>query len=65
MDNQRRVITVRELSEYLHVHKSTIYRLLKQHEIPAFRIGSDWRFNVEAIDRWRSSREVSQEFMAA
>lgn len=60
-----RVITVRELSEYLQVHKSTIYRLLKHHEIPAFRIGSDWRFNVEAIERWRSSREVSQKLMGA
>jgi excisionase family DNA binding protein len=36
-----RLMTVRDLSEYLHVHKSTIYRMLRQREIPAFRIGSD------------------------
>jgi excisionase family DNA binding protein len=47
------VMTVGEVSAYLHVHPSTIYRLLKRHEIPAFHIGSDWRFNVGAIDRWR------------
>jgi excisionase family DNA binding protein len=45
-----KVMTVGELSAYLHVHRSTIYRLVKRHEIPAFRIGSDWRFNIEAID---------------
>jgi len=45
-------MTVQEVSSYLHVHKSTIYRLLKQRQIPAFHMGSDWRFNVEAIDRW-------------
>ena len=48
-----KVLTVSELSEYLHVHRTTIYRLLKKGQLPGFRIGSDWRFNVEAIDEWR------------
>jgi len=52
------VMTVREVSAYLQVHPSTIYRLLKQHQIPAFQMGSDWRFNIEAIDDWgRAGRE--------
>ena len=49
----RPVMTVRELADYLRVHPSTIYRLLKQKRIPAFKVGSDWRFNRETIDRWR------------
>jgi excisionase family DNA binding protein len=48
-----KIMTVSEVSAYLHVHPSTIYRLLRRHEIPAFHIGSDWRFNIEGIDRWR------------
>ena len=52
-----KVMTVREVSRYLHVHPTTIYRLLKQHQIPAFHIGSDWRFNVEAIDHWCLEQE--------
>lgn len=52
------VMTVRELSAYLHVHPSTIYRLLKRREIPAFRINSDWRFHIRAIDKWRSQMEA-------
>ena len=48
-----KVMTVREVSAYLHVHPSAIYKLLKQHQIPAFSMGSDWRFNIEAIDHWR------------
>jgi excisionase family DNA binding protein len=46
-------MTVREVSAYLRVHPSTIYRLLSRHQIPAFHVGSDWRFNIEAIDSWR------------
>jgi excisionase family DNA binding protein len=51
-----RLMTVRDLSQYLHVHTSTIYRMLRQREIPAFRIGSDWRFNIESVDRWCSEQ---------
>jgi excisionase family DNA binding protein len=51
------VLTVSEVAAYLRVHPSTIYRLLKAHQLPAFRIGSDWRFNVEEINAWREARE--------
>jgi excisionase family DNA binding protein len=52
-----RVMTVREVSGYLQVHPSTIYRLLKHNQIPAFHVGSDWRFNIEAIDSWRLQQD--------
>ena len=48
-----RVMTVREVSSYLRVHPSTIY--LKHHQIPAFHVGSDWRFNV---DSWRLGQKL-------
>jgi excisionase family DNA binding protein len=47
-----KVMTVREVSAYLHVHPTTIYRPLKRNQIPAFHVGSDWRFNIESIDHW-------------
>jgi excisionase family DNA binding protein len=56
-----RILTVSDLSDYLRVHRSTVYRLLKRGQLPGFKIGSDWRFNVEAIDQWRLRQ--SGEFM--
>lgn len=53
-----RVMTVRELSAYLRVHPSTIYKLLRRGELPGFRIGTDWRFNAEVIDRWCLERNL-------
>jgi excisionase family DNA binding protein len=47
------ILTVSELSDYLNVHKATIYRALREGKLPGFRIGSDWRFNVEAIEQWQ------------
>ena len=57
-DMRNRVLTVQEVSAYLRVHPSTIYRMLKKNQLPAFRVGSDWRFTVEAIDKWRAAVET-------
>lgn len=60
MADINKVLTVGELAEYLKVHPSTIYRLLKNGEIPAFKVGSDWRFNTESIDNWRFGQEPTR-----
>jgi excisionase family DNA binding protein len=46
------IMTVATLAEYLRCHQSTIYRMIKHRQIPAFRIGSDWRFSKAAIEQW-------------
>ena len=60
MQSSDKVITIGELSEYLRVHRSTLYRLLKNRQLPGFKIGSDWRFNVETIDQWRMGLGAAQ-----
>ena len=57
MQEQGDIMTVREVAAYLRVHTSTIYRLCKRKEIPAFRVGGDWRFRRSAIDSWLQTKE--------
>jgi excisionase family DNA binding protein len=57
----RTLMTLQETAGYLRVTRSTIHRLLKRNQIPAFRIGRHWRFNAEEIDNWCSSGVVSKE----
>lgn len=52
-------MTLEEVAEFLRVHASTIYRLLKKGSIPAFKLGGEWRFNKESIEQWVSEREAS------
>jgi len=46
------IFTIRELSDHLRVHPTTIYLLLRQGRLPGFRVGSNWRFSREAIEHW-------------
>lgn len=60
-----KVLTVAEISRYLRVHPTTVYRLVRRGQIPAFRIGSDWRFNIEVIERWQAELERTPSAAAA
>jgi excisionase family DNA binding protein len=56
-DAETHLVTVGEVADYLHVSHSTIFRLLKRKELPGFKVGGDWRFTMEEIDRWCAERQ--------
>ena len=44
--------SVGELSEYLHMSKSTIYKGTMSHRIPHIKAGKKLLFSQDAIDQW-------------
>ncbi len=54
------VLTLDEVTSYLRVHRSTIYRLLRKKQLPAFKVARDWRFCREALDEWIAKRTTAQ-----
>ncbi|GIW56384.1 MAG: DNA-binding protein [Nitrospiraceae bacterium] len=46
------VLTIAELSTYLKIPKSTLYKLVREGRVPCQKIGRHWRFRKVAIDRW-------------
>jgi excisionase family DNA binding protein len=53
----REILTPREAAEYLSVHVRTIYRLVKNGDIPGRKVGGSWRFKKNALDEWLSWKE--------
>ncbi|MFH1259103.1 MAG: response regulator [Elusimicrobiota bacterium] len=52
-DNEKdRLMDVKEVADYLQINKMTVYKLVRNGDIPAFKIASEWRFKKELIDRW-------------
>jgi excisionase family DNA binding protein len=46
------VLTMKEICDLLQVNQSTVYKLVRRGSIPGFRVGSDWRFRRDVIERW-------------
>lgn len=63
-ENLPEILTLDQVAAFLNVHASTIYRLVWRHQIPAFRIGSDWRFERARIEEWIGRMHERQEQVA-
>ncbi|MBI4488606.1 MAG: helix-turn-helix domain-containing protein [Deltaproteobacteria bacterium] len=46
------LLTTEQVARYLKVDKFTIYRLVAQKKIPAFRVGNQWRFKRKILEQW-------------
>jgi excisionase family DNA binding protein len=45
-------MTTDEVLDYLKVNSRTIYRLIHRGELPAVRVGRQWRFRQADLDAW-------------
>jgi len=48
----RRLITVKEASQYLSLSTDTVYRMASQKKLPYLKIGDRVLFDVRALDHW-------------
>ncbi|HEV8719997.1 MAG TPA: helix-turn-helix domain-containing protein [Candidatus Binatia bacterium] len=49
---QENLLTAEQVARYLRVDKFTVYRLITQKKIPAFKVGNQWRFKRKLLDEW-------------
>jgi excisionase family DNA binding protein len=47
-----RMLTLREVSDYLNVNPATVRRLVRTGQLRAIRVGRDMRFEVRVVDQW-------------
>ncbi len=55
--NEKKIMTADQVADYLGVHRETVYLYAKRGKIPAFKIGYDWRFKRDSIERWVEEKE--------
>lgn len=44
------IVTAKELGKYLKLSESTIYKLASHGELPGFKIGDSWRFDMNEVN---------------
>jgi excisionase family DNA binding protein len=47
--------SIEEIAEHIQVHKDTIRIWIRKGEIPAHKIGKQWRLKISEIDEWVNS----------
>ncbi len=58
--NNKQVMDIKELAEYLGIGKSTIYNLIRLKKIPASKIGKQYRFSKDIVDSWLKDKIITK-----
>ena len=51
------IVTAKDLSNYLRLSESTIYKLASDRKLPGFKIGDSWRFDMDEINEFIEKRK--------
>lgn len=50
------LMTAIETCRYLKITQRTLYRYLRSRQIPAFKLGKEWRFVRSDLEQWIRNR---------
>jgi len=53
---EARLLTVNEVADLLRVSRMTVYRLIKEGQIAALRVGRSYRLREDDVDDYLSQR---------
>ena len=45
-EKKEKLLTVKDVAEYLQLDEHTIYRMARRGEIPAYKVAGQWRFKI-------------------
>jgi PTS system nitrogen regulatory IIA component len=52
------ILTVKEMAQFLKMNERTVLKMAQTGAIPAAKIGGQWRFKRELVDRWLDDKMV-------
>lgn len=52
-----KLLTFDEAREYLRVNRGTLYKLIRSGNLPAFRVGKQWRIDKKELNNWLLSHK--------
>jgi excisionase family DNA binding protein len=58
------ILTLPEVAQLLKVAEKTVYTMAQKGELPAFKVGGQWRFRRTDLDVWidaKTRRPASEE----
>lgn len=59
--DQDAVMTVQEVSQYLKIAKSTVYKLAQEGTLPGRKVGGTWRFSRKKLELWLEQSKQSNQ----
>ncbi|NIO07067.1 MAG: helix-turn-helix domain-containing protein, partial [Deltaproteobacteria bacterium] len=53
------MLTAKEMQDLLQVDRSTIYRMAEAGQLPAVKVGKQWRFPSHLVESWLKNQTAA------
>ncbi len=57
-ENLPPIMTIAEVAQYLGLHELTVRRLAREGQIPALKLGRQWRVKRDLLEKWIEKRSL-------
>lgn len=55
MEITNRLYSLKEICEYLGVSRDTVFKWIDNKNMPAHKMGRQWKFKIDEVDNWIKS----------
>ena len=52
--------SLKEICEYLGVSRDTVFKWIEMKNMPAHKMGRQWKFKVDEVDKWVKSGSAAE-----
>jgi excisionase family DNA binding protein len=52
------ILTIAQVAEFLGLHELTVRRLAREGELPALKLGRQWRVKKDLLEKWIETRSL-------
>jgi excisionase family DNA binding protein len=60
--NGETYLSVEDVAKRFGVNATTVYRLAQRGDLPAIKVGSQWRFSRQALESWEVNQLAQERF---
>jgi len=53
------ILTLPEVAQLLKVAEKTVYTMAQKGQLPAFKVGGQWRFKRADLDQWIEDQKAA------
>ena len=61
MDSLEKWVSLSDICDHLNLSRDTVKKMVKQQNMPGYKVDRQWRFKISVVDAWIRSNGVQND----
>lgn len=61
MDSLEKWVSLSDICDHLNLSRDTVKKMVKQQNMPGYKVDRQWRFKISEVDAWIRSNGVQND----